>query len=189
MRSRWSLRCAFAAVIVACSCLAATQARQAPADPPALTIRVWKERRELRLVAGDHVLKTCPVSLGREPNASKLRRGDGRTPQGTYYISQKLERSRFHRFLGISYPNIDDADRGYAERLISANEWADIFFANLQQTTPPWSTAMGGRVGIHGHGGPSLTPIDWTDGCVAVSDPDIDYLFERVPVGTPVIIE
>jgi murein L,D-transpeptidase YafK len=187
MRTTWWS--ALVAVIVACSCLAATQPRPARSDAPALTIRVWKERHELSLVEGEHVLKTCPVSLGREPNASKLRRGDGRTPAGTYYISEKLERSRFHRFLGISYPNVDDADRAYAERLISASEWADIFFANLEQATPPWSTAMGGRVGIHGHGGPSLIPIDWTDGCVAVSDTDIDYLYDRVPVGTPVIIK
>jgi murein L,D-transpeptidase YafK len=179
----------FAAVIVACSCLVATQARSAPSDTAELTIRVSKAQHELWLLEGDRVLKTCPVSLGRELNASKLRRGDGRTPEGAYYISEKRERSRFHRFLGISYPNIDDADRGYAERLISANEWADIFFANLQQTTPPWSTAMGGRVGIHGHGGPSFIPIDWTDGCVAVSDTDIDYLYDHVPVGTPVIIK
>src|SRR5712692_9723195 len=98
MRSRWSLRCAFAAVIVACSCLAATQARSARSDTPELTVHVWTARHELQLFEGDRVLKTCPVSLGREPNASKLRRGDGRTPKGTYYISEKNERSRFHRF-------------------------------------------------------------------------------------------
>ena len=66
----------------------------AVAREPELTIRVWKERHELLLLDGDRVLKTCPVSLGRQSNANKRRRGDGRTPEGTYYISEKRERSR-----------------------------------------------------------------------------------------------
>lgn len=153
-----------------------------------LSIHVWKARHEMALQQGDHTLRTFTVALGKEPSTGKLLRGDGRTPQGKYYICEKRPRSRFHRFLGISYPNIDDAERAFAEHLISADEWADIFFANSRQTIPPWSTAMGGHVGIHGYGGRDPIPVDWTLGCIAVSDPDIDYLYDRVPLGTPVII-
>lgn len=153
-----------------------------------LSIRVWKGRHELWLQDGDRIVKKFPVALGKEPTAGKLVRGDGRTPEGRYYICEKRSRSRFHRFLGISYPNIDDAERAYAEHLINADEWADIFFANLQLGTPPWSTVLGGRVGIHGYGGRPLIPIDWTQGCIAVSDADIEYLYDRVPLGTPVVI-
>jgi len=157
-------------------------------DSGDLLIRVWKTRHELWLQDGDEIVRKFPIALGKEPTAGKLVRGDGRTPEGRYYICEKRSRSRFHRFLGISYPNIDDAERAYAEHLINADEWADIFFANLQQSTPPWSTVLGGRVGIHGYGGRPTIPIDWTEGCIAVTDPDIDYLYDRVPLGTPVVI-
>jgi murein L,D-transpeptidase YafK len=154
----------------------------------ALSITVHKARHELVLREGDQVLRTLQIALGKDHTASKLFRGDGRTPEGQYYICEKRPNSRFRRFLGISYPNIEDAERAYRERLISADEWADIFFANLQQSVPPWSTALGGRVGIHGYGGREELPIDWTEGCIAVSDADIDYLYDVVPLGTPVSI-
>ncbi len=153
-----------------------------------LSIYVHKAQHEMVLQEGDHVLRTFQVALGRNYAASKLYRGDGRTPEGRYYICEKHPNRRFRRFLGISYPNIDDAERAYDEHLISADEWADIFFATLQQSVPPWSTALGGRVGIHGYGGREELPIDWTEGCIAVRDADIDYLYDVVPLGTPVII-
>jgi murein L,D-transpeptidase YafK len=155
---------------------------------PALSIYVSKTARQLRLLEGEQQLAAFPVVLGRDPKTTKLFRGDGRTPEGRYYVCEKRPRSRFHKFLGISYPNIADAERAYTQQLISGEEWADIFFANLRQTVPPWSTALGGRVGIHGFGAREEVPIDWTDGCIAVSNIDIDYLYDRVPVGTPVII-
>lgn len=183
---RW-FWCAGAAL--ACSLLVVSQAWSSrPGSPAELTIHVWKGRHEMWLQEGEHIVRKFEVALGREPTASKLLQGDGHTPEGTYYVCEKHAHSRFRRFLGISYPNVDDAERAFAEHLISANEWANIFFANRRQTTPPWSTAMGGRVGIHGYGGRKPVPLDWTRGCIAVSDPDIDYLYDRVPLGTPVII-
>ena len=167
----------------------AAQAWPARSDLPAeLTIHVWKGRHEMVLEAGDRALRTFPVALGKEPTAGKVLRGDGRTPEGTYYICEKRPQSQFRRFLGISYPNRDDADRAFAEHLISASQWADIFFANERQITPPQETVLGGRVGIHGYGGRKPLPVDWTAGCIAVSDDDIDYLYDRVPLGTRVVI-
>jgi murein L,D-transpeptidase YafK len=176
--------------VVGLGVLAATQAWSIRSGQKAeeFTIRVWKGRHEMWLEDGDRIVKRFRVALGKNPTVGKLSRGDGRTPQGTYYICEKRRRSRFHRFLGISYPNVDDAERAFAERLITADQWADIFFANVEHTIPPWSTAMGGRVGIHGYGGRAPVPVDWTDGCIAVSDADIDYLYDRVPLGTRVVI-
>ena len=142
----------------------------------------------MALLDGDRIVRAFHVSLGKEPTVGKLLQGDGHTPEGKYYICEKNAHSRFRRFLGISYPNIDDAEKAFAQHLISADEWADIFFANVNQTIPPWSTAMGGSVGIHGTGGRPMVPVDWTRGCIAVSDADIDYLYDRVPLGTPVVI-
>lgn len=157
-------------------------------DSQAPVIHIHKLKHQMTLQEGDRVVRTFRVALGTNPTARKLLRGDHRTPEGQYYICQKRPQSRFHRFMGISYPNIDDAERAFSARLISADEWAAIFFATLQQTTPPWQTALGGQVGIHGYGGRDPVSFDWTEGCIAVSDADIDYLYDRVPLGTPVII-
>jgi murein L,D-transpeptidase YafK len=176
--------------VVGLGAFAATQAWSIRGGDKAeeLTIRVWKQRHEMWLEDSDRILKTFQIALGKDPTAGKLSRGDGRTPLGTYYICEKRPRSRFHRFLGISYPNVDDAERAFTKHLITADQWADIFFANLERTTPPWSTLMGGRVGIHGYGGRPRIAADWTQGCIAVSDADIDYLYDHVPLGTRVVI-
>lgn len=155
---------------------------------PATVIEIWKARRRMELRSGRQVLRQFHVALGQEPRFSKRVRGDNRTPEGRYYISEKKARSGFRKFLGLSYPNIDDAERGYSARLIDVDEWAEIFFANLRGRTPTWRTLLGGRVGIHGYGGRPLSYQDWTEGCIAVSDEEIDYLYDRVSVGTIVII-
>jgi murein L,D-transpeptidase YafK len=169
-------------------CTATTAWPSHTRDSQAPVIHIRKASHQMWLQEGDRVVRTFRVALGTSPKARKLLRGDNRTPEGQYYICQKRPQSRFHRFLAISYPNIDDAERAFATHLISADEWAAIFFATLRQTTPPWQTALGGQVGIHGYGGRPPESFDWTAGCIAVSDADIDYLYDHVPLGTRVII-
>lgn len=151
-------------------------------------IEIWKAQRKMALRQGDTVIKEFRIALGAAPRYGKELQGDMRTPVGRYYVSSRKAESRFHRFLGISYPNADDAERAYQRKLIGAGEWADIFFANLRGDAPPWYTVLGGRIGIHGEGDRARPPIDWTEGCVAVSNDEIEFLFERVAVGTPVLI-
>ena len=151
-------------------------------------IEIWKSQRRMELRQGDAVLGQFRVALGQQPRWGKELQGDGRTPVGRYYVSEKKAESRFHRFLGISYPNVDDAGRGYRRGLIDAGQWADIFFANLRGDAPPWHTVLGGRVGIHGYGDRPYVPIDWTEGCIAVSNDDIELIYDRASLGTPVII-
>lgn len=151
-------------------------------------IEIWKAERRMQLRDGDTVLREFRVSLGREPRTAKELRGDHRTPVGRYYVSLKKAGSRFHRFLGINYPNLDDAERGYRHGLISAGEWADIYLANLRRDAPPSATVLGGYVGIHGFGGRPYVPIDWTEGCIAISDDEVEFLFDQTPLGTPVVI-
>jgi murein L,D-transpeptidase YafK len=151
-------------------------------------IEIWKSARKMELRQGDAVIGRFRIVLGQQPRLGKERQGDSRTPVGRYYVSDKKVETPFHRFLGISYPNADDAERGYQSRLIDAEQWADIFFANLRGDAPPSSTSLGGRVGIHGYGDRPYLPIDWTEGCVAVSNDDIELIYDRAPVGTPVII-
>jgi murein L,D-transpeptidase YafK len=153
------------------------------------SLEIWKTKRQMELRDGSGAVEArFPIVLGTQPREAKRIQGDNRTPVGRYYISDKNGSSRFRRFLGISYPNIDDAEHGYRQRLIDTGQWADIFIANLRGERPPPSTRLGGRVGIHGYGGRPELPIDWTQGCIAVPDADIEFLFHRVPIGTPVVI-
>lgn len=188
MRWRWyALACLCA--VLGSRLLAASERGPSDLRADPLALHVWKARHEMWLLEAGHVVRTFNVALGWDAKGSKVIRGDGRTPRGRYYVCEKRPQSRFHRFLGISYPNIEDAEKAYGQRLISTDEWAAIFFANLQQAVPPWSTPLGGHVGIHGYGGRAEIPVDWTEGCIAVRDADIDYLYDRVPLGTPVIID
>lgn len=174
---------------VAAACwAAATPAAEVPSGAQQI-IEIWKTPRRMELRNGDQLIREFRVALGQNPRSQKEMRGDRRTPVGLYYVSDKLSQSRFHRFIGISYPNLADAEHGYDLQRITANQWADIFFANLRGGIPPWGTALGGRVGIHGYGSIPFVPvIDWTEGCVAVSDEEIDFLFDRVSIGTPIMI-
>lgn len=184
---RWGWRLGWGAIVVALNVLGGAGRAAAASDDTGMSLRIFKRRHEMVLVDNKQLVRKFTVALGRAPVGAKLVRGDNRTPEGRYYVCEKNANSRFHRFLGLSYPNREDADRGFARRLISADQWGDIFFANLQRTVPPWSTPLGGRVGIHGQSGRDMS-LDWTEGCIAVSDADIDYLYATVPVGTPVII-
>ena len=188
MRCGWRVY-GCAAVVVVCVAVAAGPARPEPqaAAGSQLTIYVHKLSHEMRLQDGEHLLRRFDIQLGTKPG-TKLLRGDNRTPEGRYYVCEKRPQSKFRRFIGISYPNVEDADRALAQQLIDANLWADIFVAQVRNQTPPWSTVMGGWVGIHGYGGLEPVPFDWTKGCIAVRDADIDYLYDRVPLGTPVVI-
>lgn len=153
-----------------------------------LSLHVYKHERLMELRDNGQLVRRFEIRLGGDPFRPKRVRGDERTPVGRYYIRAKNTRSGYHRFLGINYPNLADADRGLADGLIGEEEWADIFFANVRGSMPPPDTRLGGRIGIHGYGGRPEIPNDWTEGCIAVTDAEIDFLFAQVEVGTPVLI-
>lgn len=157
-------------------------------EPTQYRLEIHKSVRQMHLWSGAQLVRTFSVALGKEPNGSKERRGDGRTPVGRYYIVEKKPSRKFRRFLGLNYPNLYDAERALGRGWIDEAIWADIFFADLNRAIPPQTTLLGGRVGIHGYGGRVELPIDWTEGCIAVRDQEIDYLYDLLPVGTPVDI-
>lgn len=142
-----------------------------PAASPTERIVIDKAQRRLRLYQGDTLLKTYVISLGPHPDGTKTRRGDGRTPEGEYIVDARNARSAFHRSLHLSYPNA--ADRARAAAL---------------------GVDPGGGIAIHGirNGLGKLAPTDrrsdWTQGCIAVSDAEIEELWRLVPLGTPVEI-
>ncbi len=147
-------------------------------------IVVKKSDRTLELWDGDSLYGSYPIGLGWDPLGDKYEEGDGRTPEGTYYVCTRNNLSRFYLSLGVSYPNIEDAQEAVETGVIDQTTYQQITDAINQKKQPPWNTAMGGEIMIHGHGSQS----DWTAGCVAVENNIMDILWDYCPLGTPIII-
>lgn len=148
-------------------------------------IVVSKSARQLSLYSDGRVVRTYKIALGTNPVDDKVRQGDRSTPEGDFYVCVKNARSNFYLSLGLSYPNVEDAERGLRDKLISRAQRNTIVRAIQNKRRPPWDTALGGEIFIHGGG----TDGDWTWGCVALANPDIKELFDAVPMGTSVRIE
>ncbi len=161
----------------------AARAAKVPWPLRDVAIRVEKRERRLVLLSAGTPLRTFRIALGFAPEGHKEREGDGRTPEGEYYICTRNGKSRYHLFLGISYPAPRDAERGLAAGLIDAKTAARVRAVRKPQC-PPWNTPLGGAVGLHGHG----AERDWTLGCIALENPDVDELWVACPLGTPVSI-
>src|SRR6185295_3439654 len=129
-------------------------------------IVVTKSKRRLELYSDGAVVRTYKVGLGLNPVPDKVRQGDRATPEGDFYVFTKNDKSAFYLSLGISYPNIEDAERGLRDKLISRAQHNAIVKAIKRKTTPPQNTALGGDIYIHGNGSSS----DWTWGCVALEN-------------------
>ena len=165
----------------------------ASAADAGLRIEVSKKHHVLKVVRDGKVLRTFRASFGFA-EGRKLWLGDGRTPVGRYRVYEKRPSERFRWFLALTYPGIEDADRAFEAGRITADTWADIWIAERSGTPPPYNTPLGAFIGIHGTGAEGrkkkLRHIsDWTDGCIALSDGDMDELFAMTPVGTEVEID
>ena len=148
-------------------------------------IIVNKTRRKLYLLSQGKVVRIYPISLGFDPVNDKVKQGDGRTPEGRFYVCTKNPKSRFYLSLGISYPDLEDAERGLKQGLITREEYEKIVWAIKHGKKPPWSTRLGGAICIHGGG----VAWNWTEGCIALNNKDMKELFSLISPGTPVIIE
>ena len=147
-------------------------------------ILVKKNARTLQIFDGQTLIKTYKISLGFKPVGDKEIEGDGKTPEGDFYIYFKNEQSAFYLSLGVSYPNIEDANRGLKENLISQLEYDEIVKANNEKTMPPQKTKLGGEIFIHGGG----CDTDWTAGCMALTNEEMKEIFNFIPLGTDVKI-
>ena len=148
-------------------------------------ILVRKAARRLTLFSGGEAVRVYPVVLGFAPVGDKERQGDGRTPEGTFYVCVRNDKSNFYLSLGLTYPDESDAARGLRDGLVNRRQHDRIVSAARRKARPPWDTALGGEIFIHGGG----TSSDWTAGCVALDNAHIKELFDSVPMGTPVRIE
>ncbi|MEJ8562233.1 L,D-transpeptidase family protein [Yoonia sp. GPGPB17] len=141
--------------------------RQSPtySGPQVTRIQVLKERREMQLLHHRTLLRSYSIDLGFAPVGHKVQEGDGRTPEGGYRIDRRNPNSSFHLSLGISYP--DASDVAYA-RAKGVDPGGDIF---IHGTPPIWER----------------TP-DWTWGCIAVTNNEMDEVYAMVETGTLIYI-
>lgn len=156
-------------------------------------IRVSKASKTLYVYRGTQLVKKVSADFGVNVFSDKVQRGSTeepdhwRTPEGVFYVVDKNPNSRFHKALVLNYPTAEDAERGRKRRLITQAEFEAIVRADEEFRTPPMNTALGGYIEIHGRG--TGAGVNWTQGCVAVHDQDIDQLWLLASVGTPVLIE
>ena len=134
-------------------------------------VQVDKSDRQMRLLDGDEVVATYSISLGGSPQGHKTQEGDQKTPEGQYVLDYKNESSSYYRSMHVSYPNEADTQRA-AERGVSP----------------------GGFIMVHGQRNgfgwlaPVLQHFDWTDGCIAITNAEMDEFMSLVSPGTPIDI-
>ena len=137
--------------------------------PPVTQIVVNKSARQMFLLSGTSVLKSYRFGLGWAPEGDKFFEGDGRTPEGNYFIDRRNPNSEYHLSIGVSYPDPSDVAEA---ALVGRSAGSDIF--------------------IHGRGPEGNRKVkddwDWTAGCITVSDDEIEDIYAMVRDGTPIQI-
>jgi murein L,D-transpeptidase YafK len=156
---------------------------------------IWKSHYTVTLYKGETPVKTYRAVFGRGYlDGDKRMMGDKRTPEGEFYICTMNHSKRFYKFMGLSYPGLKHAETGLQSNIISYREYDTIKRAIDERQSPPWDTRLGGAVGIHGRmldgaaSRPSFVSPNWTDGCIALNNADIDEIYSVVSLGTPVTI-
>jgi LysM repeat protein len=158
-----------------------------------MAIFVDKSAHTLSLYMGGSWLKSYPMELGDGGLGDKQVQGDHKTPEGSFYVAEKSVLRPADKFLGsrwlrISYPNLEDGERGIRQGLIDQGTCDAIKRAWEKKTIPPQYTALGGGVGIHG-GNSKEQGSNWTWGCIGLRDQDIEDFFDYIKVGTPIFIQ
>jgi len=158
--------------LLAILCAASVMNAQVPDGKETdVRIMIMKSMRTMTLESGGQPIKTYKVALGGQPVGAKQQQGDHKTPEGEYFVDAKIAHSQFYMALHLSYPSAEDRARA---RKLGVNP--------------------GGDVEIHGLGkkygwiGARHRLTDWTDGCIAVTNEEIEDIFRIVPVGTRVEI-
>jgi murein L,D-transpeptidase YafK len=164
-------------------------------DPRKLSHWILVDSRtdSLHVMKGaEKVISFSNIAFGSSGVGTKLKKGDRITPQGEFLIGWIRPGSKFHRFFGLVYPRLSDAKVGLEDGRISAAVYESIKRALEMGRVPPQDTALGGYIGIHGIGRGDVTihrDINWTDGCIALENDQIDKLSNWLRVGMMVEIQ
>ena len=144
----------------------------AASKPSVDRIVVYKSERLMLLLRGETLVRSYIVSLGTSPVGPKRRRGDHKTPEGSYRITGRNPHSGYHKSLRISYPSP-----------------ADVARAGKMGVSPGGDIMIHGLKNGYGHVGKLHRMVDWTDGCIAVTNEEMDEVWDLVKIGTPIEIK
>jgi murein L,D-transpeptidase YafK len=153
-------------------------------DTDALKIEVKRGEQTIDIIDG--------IAIGQAGAGQKTHRGDNITPYGEYRIGWVGQQSSFHKFFGLNYPSIQDADHALRSGIIDHFTYGNIITAHRYNQVPPQNTVLGGRIGIHGLGRADEKihrTMNWTHGCIALTNNQIDHLSRWVDTGTLVKIK
>jgi len=155
---------------------------------------ISRASQELKVMSGNQVVKLFHIAYGKGGQGAKRKLGDKKTPLGVYKIIKFKGNSKFHYFMQLDYPNLLDAWYGYKNKIISATEFKNITTAIKHNKIAPQDTKLGGYIGIHGLGNTTDQKLaihsetNWTQGCIAITNEEINDLKKYVTIGTRVII-
>lgn len=146
----------------------------------------------LSVMQGERIMHTYQnIAIGSNGPTLAKRVLDEKTPLGDFRINDIRPSQRFHRFLSIDYPNIEDVRRAMKDERISFDEYQTLVMAWSNGEPPPQNTSLGGHLGIHGLGdgdGEIHNQFNWTDGCIAITNEQVDELIGWITTGTKVTI-
>ncbi|WP_275287571.1 L,D-transpeptidase family protein [Halomonas elongata] len=168
----------------------------ANADQPRYSNEVWvlidDEAASLSVYRGNTLLERfSPISLGRGGAEAQRLRGGRVTPLGEFRVTRFNFDSKYHTFIGLDYPTPTHARMARQSGVYSQRDYDDYFGYYRRHGRPPQDTVLGGYIGIHGIGvaDPEIhRRFHWTDGCVAVTDGQVDTLSSMIDIGTRVVI-
>jgi L,D-peptidoglycan transpeptidase YkuD (ErfK/YbiS/YcfS/YnhG family) len=147
---------------------------------------------KIEIKQGELTIETLNgIAIGRRGAGLKTKRGDDITPYGNYRIGWVGEKSNFRKFFGLTYPSTQDAEIALKRGIITEQDYYSIKVAHQYNQIPPQNTPLGGQIGIHGLGSGDEKVhqvFDWTHGCIALTNSQIDHLSQWLDTGTVVKI-
>jgi murein L,D-transpeptidase YafK len=168
-----------------------------PIDSVAIRDRdIWilvdTQKMVLSVLEGNQVRRTYDaIAIGRAGTTPDKKMGDNKTPLGDFRLVRIAPSATFHRFFGIDYPTVAHASRALRAGTIGREHYQAIHLAAITKSTPPQETPLGGYIGIHGvgDGDPAVhKKFNWTQGCVALTNRQIDDLSNWIHLGMRVVI-
>ncbi len=151
------------------------------------------QKLELEVKLADITLvKFSNIAIGRNGSGFKRRRGDDTTPLGKYKISWINRKSRYHLFFGFNYPSVENVEQALKKGLVDKKTYSKVIRAHKNNRVPPQNTPLGGLIGIHGLGRGDETihqTMNWTHGCIALTNEQINNLDKLIKKDTIVIVK
>ena len=170
----------------------ATAGRSASAQDEEMWILVDTAKLTLSVLEGSTIRRTYKkIAIGRAGTTIDKKQGDDKTPLGEFHLVRIAPKSPFHRFFGLDYPTLQHAERAWRAGIIEREQYVAIRRAFQTGDIPPQATPLGGFLGIHGigEGDPAIhAKFNWTHGCIALTNQQIDDLANWIYIGMRVIV-